>query len=81
MHSKGLRCFPSLPFFTLYDLIRKKSPLLPTSNISEIHIYLLAVLGLCACAQAFCNWSEQGLLSNCGGQASHCGGFSCRSLA
>ena len=41
MHSQGLRCFPSLPFFTLYDLIRKKAPLLPTSNISaSLKIYI-----------------------------------------
>ena len=39
-------------------------------------ILFLAVLGLCCCTQPFSGFREQGLLSHCGAQASHCGGFS-----
>ena len=42
----------------------------------------MAALGLCCCAWGFSSCSEQGLLSSCGAQASHCGGFSsCRAQA
>ena len=41
-----------------------------------IHLFL-ALVGLCSCVQAFSSCSEQGLLSSCGAQVSHCGGFSC----
>ena len=34
------------------------------------------MLDLCCCAWAFSNWDDQGLLSGCDVQASHCGGFS-----
>ena len=40
---------------------------------------LLAVLGLCSCAQAVSSFGEQGLLSRCGVQSSHCGCFSLQS--
>ena len=41
-------------------------------------IYLfLAMLGLCWYLWAFSSCGEQGLLSRCGAQASHHGGFSC----
>ena len=41
-------------------------------------IYLfLAMLGLCWYLWAFSSCGEQGLLSRCGAQASHRGGFSC----
>ena len=40
-------------------------------------VLLLAALGLCCHVQAFSCCSEQGLLSHCDVQASHCGGFSC----
>ena len=39
-------------------------------------IYFLAVLGLRCCTWAFSSRLELGLLSGCGVQASHCGGFS-----
>ena len=39
-------------------------------------ILLLAALGLCCCARAFSSCSEQGLLSVCHAQTSHCSGFS-----
>ena len=42
-----------------------------------IHLFL-AVFGLCCCLRAFSSLGEQGLLSSCGGQASHSRGFSCR---
>ena len=38
----------------------------------------LAVLGLCCCARTFSSCFERRLLSSCGVQAFHCGGFSCR---
>ena len=41
-----------------------------------IHL-LFAALDLCCCTRHFSSCSEQGLLSNCSVQASHCGGFSC----
>ena len=40
-------------------------------------VYFLVVVGLCSCAEAFSNCSEQGLLPSCGARASHCGAFSC----
>ena len=41
-----------------------------------LFIYLsLVVLGLCCCTRAFSSCSKWGLLSSCGVQASHCGGF------
>ena len=51
-------------------------------HIKKKFIYLfLAVLGLClglrCCSWAFSRCSDPGLLSSCGVQASHCGGFSC----
>ena len=43
-----------------------------------LFIYLfLAALGLCCWQAFFSGCGEQGLLSSCGGLASHCGGFSC----
>ena len=43
-----------------------------------VFIYLfLTVLGFCCYPWAFPNWANQGLLSGCDVQASHCGGFSC----
>ena len=41
-----------------------------------IYLFLLA-LGLLCWMQAFSSRGERGLLSSCGVQASHCGGFSC----
>ena len=35
------------------------------------------MLGLCFCMWAFSSCGGWGLLSSCGAQASHCGGFSC----
>ena len=43
----------------------------------NLFVYLLAVLGLCCCVEAFSSCGEQGLLFHCGARASHCGGFSC----
>ena len=40
-------------------------------------ILFLAVLGFPCCAQAFSSCCEQGRLSSCRAQASHCAGFSC----
>ena len=40
-------------------------------------ICFVAVLGLPCCVWAFSSWSQQGLLSGCNAQASHCGGFFC----
>ena len=45
-------------------------------------MYVLAVLGLCCCMKAFSSCAKWGLLSSCGAQTSHCGGFSsCRAQA
>ena len=41
----------------------------------------LVALGLRCCTWAFCSCREPGLLSGCGAQASHCGGFSCEAQA
>ena len=43
----------------------------------SVYYLFLTALGLCCCVCAFSSWGEQGLLSNCSAQASHCGGFSC----
>ena len=40
-------------------------------------MFILVALGLWCCVWAFPSCSEWGLLSSCGVQASHCGGFSC----
>ena len=48
-------------------------------GILKTYVFL-AVLGLRCCMQTFCNWIEKGLLSSCGVQASHRGGFSCAEL-
>ena len=40
-------------------------------------LFFLAVLGLHCCTRAFSSYSEWRLLSSCGAQVSHCGGFSC----
>ena len=45
-------------------------------NYVFIYLYL-AMLGLCCYVWAFSSCSDHGLLSNCGAQACHCGGFSC----
>ena len=37
----------------------------------------MAALGFCCGMWVFSSCGEQGLLSNCGARASHCGGFSC----
>ena len=46
-----------------------------TEQLTHAHTGL-AVLGLRCCMWAFSSCSQQGLLSSCGGLASHCGGFS-----
>ena len=47
-----------------------------------LFIYLLAVLGLQCCMQAFSSCSKWGLLSGYNAWASHCSGFSpCRAQA
>ena len=46
-----------------------------TEQLTHAHTGL-AVLGLQCCMWAFSSCSQQGLLSSCGGLASHCGGFS-----
>ena len=46
-------------------------------NIFLNFIFFLLALGLHCCMWAFCSFIEQGLLSNCGVQASYCSGFSC----
>ena len=42
-----------------------------------LFIYLLAVLGLQCCMQAFSSCSKWGLLSGYNAWASHCSGFTC----
>ena len=42
-----------------------------------IFFFFLVVLGLRCCVPALSSCSEPGLLSSCGAQTSHCGGFSC----
>ena len=56
----------------------------PTCNsyLKKKFIYLFLALlglclGLCCCSWAFSRCSDPGLLSSCGVQVSHCGGFSC----
>ena len=58
------------------------STFLKFSSISKFlkidnFFFFLVVLGICLCVWAFSSCDEQGLLSNCGARASHCGGFSC----
>ena len=56
-------------------------------KIFDIHIFFnlcilfLSALGLQYYVRAHSNCDEQGLLSSCGVQASHCGGFSCGAQA
>ena len=46
-------------------------------SLKKILNLFLAVLGLHCFMWALSSWGEQGLLCNCGAQASHCSGFSC----
>ena len=58
----------------------QSAPILQTSSphFLKIIIYLILIaLGLHCCTWAFSSCSKQRLLSNCGVQASHCGGFFC----
>ena len=51
--------------------------------ISLLKIFVglfLVVLGLHGYVQIFSSYGEQGVLSSCGAQASHCGGFSLHSM-
>ena len=48
------------------------------SALKLFNYLFLAVLGLCCFAWTFSSCSKRGLLSDCGAQASHCSGFSCR---
>ena len=43
----------------------------------KIYLFILGVLGLHCCTQAFSSCRERGLLSSCSAWASHRGGFSC----
>ena len=45
--------------------------------IFDMYTLFMVVLGLHGCAQAFSSFRDCGLLSSCGAQASHSGGFSC----
>ena len=45
-------------------------------NKIQLTYVSVTMLGLC-CTHGFSSCIEQGLLSTCGAQASHCGGFSC----
>ena len=60
-------------FFTVFPSLIL--PLLVLVFLS-FYFFFLAVLGL-HCCQTFLWLHEQGLLSSCSTQASHCGGFSC----
>jgi len=53
------------------------SPLMIFSPLNVLFIYFLAILHLHCCVWAFSSCLEQRLLSSCGAQASHGGGFSC----
>ena len=53
---------------------------LANSFIKKLFLFIdlfLVVLGLCCCMRAFSSCSKWGILSSCGVQASHCGGFFC----
>ena len=47
------------------------------SSISFFFSLLVAAQDLCCCMRTFSSCGEQGLLSSCSAQASHCGGFPC----
>ena len=51
-----------------------------STHLKNIYIFM-AALGLRCCAQTLSLCREQGLLSSCGAQASHCSGFSCGTQA
>ena len=52
------------------------------SIVLFIYCLFLAMLFLCCCMQAFSSCGEWEVLSSCGAQASHCGGFCyCRARA
>ena len=70
-----------LPVYLLSPTIPSSHNQLPSMSASlfkkKKNYLFLAVLGLCCCARAFSSCLEWRLLSSCGMQASHCGGFSC----
>ena len=55
------------------------SLLLTPLSLFFISLSFLAALGLCGCAWVFSSCDEQGLLSSCDAQASHCSGSSWQS--
>ena len=70
---REIRCFSSLGLLVLCVCINVDLILILENNF----IYLfLAVPGLCCCMGFSSSCSERGLLSRCGGQASHCCCFS-----
>ena len=63
----------------MFSVVGMSSPLHPSlwKFFFNYSLLCLTVLELCCCAWAFSGCGEQGLLSRCGAQASHCSGFSC----
>ena len=53
----------------------------PFFFLKNVPFFILAVLDLCCCAQAFSSCSRQGLLSGSSVRASHHSGFSCEARA
>ena len=60
-----------------FDGVRSDLALTFISLLKIFICLFLIVLGPHCCVQIFSSYGEQGLLSSCGAQASHCGGFSC----
>ena len=78
-----LRCLTLCFCSACYCQFFKEQPIenSPFFFLKNVSFFILAVLDLCCCAQAFSSCSGQGLLSGCGVRASHHGGFSCEARA
>ena len=67
-----------LPSMGLHRVGHDWSDLAAAEWLTHTFIYLyFACAGSSLLRGLFCSWREQRLLSSCGAQASHCGGFSC----
>ena len=72
-------------FLFSFDIFSLPPSLSPSVFFKKIYLFIylfLAAPELCCCARALSkSCGEQGLLSSCGAQASHCSGLSCGAQA
>ena len=86
MHARSLffeslkSVFEFLPYLYAGYPVLYERPSSATYFIASIffkQLFIFACTRSSLLSGLFYSWGEQGLLSSCGAQASHCGGFSC----